>query len=249
MRLTPVPPLRPRAQPPLRLRLGERPPALPLTASLARRTGARPPTRALATLGLLGLAAPAAYTVQPGDTLSEVARDHGVSQQALARANEIDDPDRLVAGAELSVPSAPAAGSSAGDERPVDRGEAGALLTEAARRHGWSPRLVKALAWQESGWQQGQVSRAGAVGIMQVMPGTGRFVSQRLAGRSLDLADPRDNVEAGVLFLQHLWELTDGDIEATLAGYYQGLGSVREHGMYADTERYVANVLALRDRF
>jgi N-acetylmuramoyl-L-alanine amidase len=87
------------------------------------------------------------------------------------------------------------------------------------------------------------------VGIMQVMPGTGEFVSRELAGRDLDLEDPRDNVEAGVLFLQYLWELTDGDAEQTLAGYYQGLRSVAENGRYDDTERYIANVLALRDRF
>jgi N-acetylmuramoyl-L-alanine amidase len=84
---------------------------------------------------------------------------------------------------------------------------------------------------------------------MQVMPDTGRFVSHELVGRELDLEDPYDNVVAGIAFLQHLWELTDGDVEQTLAGYYQGLRSVRDHGMYDDTERYIANVLALRDRF
>lgn len=216
--LTPVPPLRPRARP-----------------TAAGRA------RAAAALGALGLAASATYTVQPGDTLSEVARDHGVSVAALAGANGIEDPDHVLAGTTLSLPDdATAAGG------PVD---AEALLTRVARRHGWSPRFVKALAWQESGWDQSRRSRAGALGIMQVMPGTGTFVSDHLVGRQLDLEDPRDNVEAGVVFLQHLWELTDGDPEMTLAGYYQGLRSVREHGMHDHTERYVDNVLALRDRF
>ena len=203
--------------------------------------------RVTAALGALSLAAPAAYTVQPGDTLSEIARDHGVTTATLAEANGIDDPDRLLAGAELNLPEPPA--GEAASSATSEAASAEALLAEVASRHGWSPRFVKALAWQESGWNQDVVSDAGAVGIMQVLPGTGEFVSRQLAGRELDLADPRDNVEAGVLFLQYLWELTDGDVELTLAGYYQGLRSVAEHGMYDDTERYIANVLALRDRF
>ena len=81
------------------------------------------------------------------------------------------------------------------------------------------------------------------------MPATGDFISRNLVGRDLDLHDPRDNVIAGVAFLQHLWELTDGDVERTLAGYYQGLLSVRVNGMYPSTVSYVANVLALRERF
>lgn len=45
-----------------------------------------------------------------------------------------------------------------------------------------------------------------------------------------------------------MWESTAGDVELTLAGYYQGLRSVHDNGLYA-TERYIATVLALRDRF
>jgi N-acetylmuramoyl-L-alanine amidase len=135
------------------------------------------------------------------------------------------------------------------DAAAAARAEAGAIIHRVARANGWSPAFVKALAWQESGWQQDVVSSAGAVGIMQVMPETGEFVSRHLVGRSLDLDDPEDNVVAGVAFLQYLWELTDGDPELTLAGYYQGLRSVREVGMHDHTERYIANVLALRERF
>lgn len=83
---------------------------------------------------------------------------------------------------------------------------------------------------------------------MQVIPATGQFVSDQLLGRQLDLDDPVDNVTAGVVYLQHLWELTGGDVERTLAGYYQGLGSLERVGLYADTEVYIANVLALRER-
>jgi N-acetylmuramoyl-L-alanine amidase len=209
-------------------------------------TTLRAGTRVVATVGMMGMAASAAYTVQPGDTLSGIASAQGTTVVDLATANGIDDPDRIVAGERLEIPATSVA--EAASEAPAG-GEVADLIDRVARAHGWSPRFVRAIAWQESGWDQSRVSSAGAVGIMQVLPGTGEFVSRELVGRELDLEDAHDNVEAGVVFLQHLWELTDGDVELTLAGYYQGLRSVAENGRYDDTERYVANVLALRDRF
>jgi N-acetylmuramoyl-L-alanine amidase len=191
-----------------------------------------------------GTSATTVIQVRPGDTLSALAHQHGTTVDALVAANQLPDPDRIRAGQQLQLPAAPSATAV-----PADRAAVGQLLEQVARERGWSPAFVKALAWQESGWNPQAVSSAGAIGIMQVMPDTGRFVSRELVGRDLDLRDPHDNVVAGVAFLQHLWELTDGDVELTLAGYYQGLRSVREQGMYPETERYIANVLALRDRF
>jgi N-acetylmuramoyl-L-alanine amidase len=195
---------------------------------------------------IAGASATTVIQVRSGDTLSALAQQHGTTVDALVAANGLADPDRIRAGQQLQLqlPAAPTATAV-----PADRAAVGQLIEQVARERGWSPAFVKALAWQESGWNQQTVSSAGAIGIMQVMPDTGRFVSRELVGRDLDLRDPHDNVVAGVAFLQHLWELTEGDVELTLAGYYQGLRSVREQGMYQDTERYIANVLALRDRF
>lgn len=201
----------------------------------------------------------AGYTVEYGDTLSEIAERFDVSSGQLADANDLDDPDRLIAGTRLAVPQAEPAAPQAGPGTdgapaadplvPASRGEVGALIERTARAHGWSPAFVKALAWQESGWNQDRVSSAGAIGIMQVMPATGEFISAHLARRPLDLDDPADNVLAGVLFLDYLYGLTGGDAEQTLAGYYQGLASAREHGRFPSTDRYIDNVLALRARF
>lgn len=185
------------------------------------------------------------HTVQPGETLSRIAGRYGTTVRALSEANDLADPNRIRTGTPLRVPVA-AAGSDA--PAPTERGEVGALLERIAREHGWNPAFVKALAWQESGWNNAAVSSAGAVGIMQVMPGTGRHVSRR-HGQSFDLRDPADNIRAGVLFLDELYELTGRDARMTLAGYYQGLRSVRVNGMYPSTERYITNVMALRDRF
>lgn len=116
-------------------------------------------------------------------------------------------------------------------------------VIRVSHRHQVAPNLALAVAWQESGWQMDQVSSAGAIGAMQVMPATGRWTSQ-LVGRRLHLHRLHDNATAGVVLLKVLHQ--QARRKRAIAGYYQGLASVREHGMYPSTRRYVANVLALK---
>jgi len=66
------------------------------------------------------------------------------------------------------------------------------------------PGLVKAVAWMESGWRQDLASATGAVGLMQIEPYTGEWVSQFLAHRALNLRTAEDNVTAGTLLIGHL---------------------------------------------
>lgn len=126
------------------------------------------------------------------------------------------------------------------------RAETKAKITRISRQHGLDPSIALAISYQESGWDQRQVSVANAVGAMQVIPSTGEWTSQ-LAGRQLDLLDTDDNITAGVLLLKVLTEQADSTSEA-IAGYYQGLASVESNGMYGDTKQYVKNVKALRRR-
>jgi soluble lytic murein transglycosylase-like protein len=84
---------------------------------------------------------------------------------------------------------------------------------------------------------------------MQVMPGTWDWVQENLAQRALDPDSATDNVRAGSLYLGRLLQETGGDERTAVAGYYQGLASVREDGLLPETERYVDNVMALRSRF
>ena len=93
------------------------------------------------------------------------------------------------------------------------------------------------------------VSTTGAIGAMQVMPSTGSWVSSYIVHRHLDLLNAQDNITAGIALLSVLVRETGGHTAQAVAGYYQGLSSVRDRGMYADTKAYVANVLALRNRF
>jgi hypothetical protein len=112
-------------------------------------------------------------------------------------------------------------------------------VIRTARHYGVRQRLALAIAWQESGWQQHVRSPAGAVGAMQVMPGTGRWISS-LVGRKLHLRRLHDNVVAGVVLFKLLRE--DHGVKRSLAGYYQGLGSVHAHGYYPSTRRYIRAV-------
>ncbi|HEX4977382.1 MAG TPA: transglycosylase SLT domain-containing protein [Nocardioides sp.] len=129
--------------------------------------------------------------------------------------------------------------------REASRSAVRAAIVRAAQRHGVSPSLALAVAWQEAGWQHDRVSPAGAIGAMQVLPGTGRWMST-MVGRRLNIKDLYDNVTAGVVLLR--WLRDEARPRYAVAGYYQGLAGVRRHGMYRSTERYVDNVMALRKR-
>lgn len=189
----------------------------------------------------------ATHTVRRGDSLSVIARRYNVAMSTIMSANGIRNADHVRIGQRLRIPGATSQPSRSARQR--SRAEVGAVIERTSRKYNWNPAFVKAVAWQESGWKTGVTSSVGAVGVMQVMPGTGRFVSTWLVGRDLNLRNTADNVEAGVAFLNYLHKLTGGDPEMILAGYYQGLGSVRRNGMYPSTRQYIRNVLALKQRF
>ena len=90
-------------------------------------------------------------------------------------------------------------------------------------------------------------SGVGAVGVMQLMPGTSEWAGRELLGRAIDPDNVYDNVDAGVAFLGWLQRRT-GDTRMTAMAYYQGLHSVRQRGPYDDTLAYARAVLALMGR-
>jgi soluble lytic murein transglycosylase-like protein len=120
------------------------------------------------------------------------------------------------------------------------------VVAGAARNHGVDPHLALAVSWQESGWQMGVVSHARAIGAMQVLPSTGRWMED-YAGRPLDLRRLGDNARAGVLLLDVLSRHTQRRTHQ-IGAYYQGLGAVRRHGLYDETRAYVSNVEAIKHR-
>ena len=201
------------------------------------------------------------HTVARGETLSEVAARLGVSTEALARVNGITDVDRVRAGRRLRVPPAgrkgapPRQGRRAGARAPEDlrqRPERLSLMAQfdaAGREFGVPPALLKAVAWQESGWQNDKVSVAQAYGIGQLMPATVSFVNDRLLGYRLDPLRAEHNIRMSARFLSYLLSRTNGDPAAAVGAYFQGLASLRRNGPSPATQRYVANVLALQRKF
>jgi LysM repeat protein len=207
-------------------------------------------------------------TVRSGDTLSDLAVRHQVTMASLLKANNLSLRSILQIGQKLKVVTPTKATSSntfagrtysakivnaAAANRAYlahhnvpSRTQIKAMIVATARRQGVDPNLALAISWQESGWNQRQVSVANAIGAMQVIPSSGVWASQ-LAGRKLNLLNAADNITAGVMILRSLSRSATTQSQA-IAGYYQGLYSVQKSGMYTDTKLYVASVLALTIR-
>ena len=205
-----------------------------------------------------------AYTVRPGDTLSGIAGRSGVTAYEVGAMNGLAPDAHVVAGTVLKLPT----GAEPSNEQARDgtSTSTGSLMPAAppqaapghvgpdeigriASEHGVAPDLAAALAWQESGFNNGLVSSANARGVMQIVPGTRSWVEGNLAGHPLDPTSPQENVHAGVMYLGQLIADAGGDEALGVAGYYQGPASVQSVGVLPDTQRYVDNVMALRSRF
>lgn len=205
------------------------------------------------------------YVVKAGESLSTVARRTGVSIARLAHANGIADVHRIRAGDRLVVPtreaSSPApAPTPAPRKAPSPRLPARLLalperlallptFDAAAKEFGVPADLLKAITWQESGWQNDKVSSTKARGIGQLMPDTVEFVNRSLLRARLDPARPEHNIRMSARFLAYLLDRTRGDARAAVSAYYQGLGSVQRKGPYPSTRLYADDVLALRSKF
>jgi soluble lytic murein transglycosylase-like protein len=112
------------------------------------------------------------------------------------------------------------------------------LIAASAAAHGVDVRLVHAVIEAESNYQPRARSRAGARGLMQLMPATARQYAVR------DAYDPKANIDAGVRHLKDL--LSRFDVSLALAAYNAGEGAVRAYGglpPFAETRRYVAKIL------
>jgi N-acetylmuramoyl-L-alanine amidase len=208
------------------------------------------------------------YVVQPGDTLTAIAARAGESVAQLAATNGLDPNGTLLAGVALQLsgssgsPATAASAStqpvgSAAEGSPTDppyptaetvtSGQVGSI----ASANGVSPSLADAIAYQESGFNNDLVSSADARGVMQILPGTWQWIQHTLnaGGPPLAPASASDNVRGGVLLLRSLLNSTGGDPAMAAAGYYQGLPSVQQNGLYSSTQQYVNDVMALRRQF
>lgn len=118
-----------------------------------------------------------------------------------------------------------------------------------AAYYGVSLPLLEAVAWQESGWQQGVVSSTGAIGVGQIEPYTATFISNDLVGMSLNVKSVSDNIRMSAAFIAYLSRVEGNNRCATIAAYYEGPVNLQALGVFSDTAQYVASVEALVPRF
>ena len=115
-------------------------------------------------------------------------------------------------------------------------------ITDLAEKYGMDEKLVRAVIRMESGGKTDALSCKGAMGIMQLMPGTAKMLGVE------DPYDPVQNLEGGIKYLSQLSDKYDGDLEKTLAAYNAGPGRVDSYGgipPFAETQHYVKTILAL----
>ena len=119
-------------------------------------------------------------------------------------------------------------------------------IAEAARKHGISFSLIKAVIKAESDFDPYAVSRAGARGLMQIMPETAKDLG------IIDPFDPRENILGGTRYLKMLLAEFQGDLPLTLAAYNAGPARVRILKCVPsieETQNYVRRVMRYINRY
>lgn len=141
------------------------------------------------------------------------------------------------AAAPASAPAAPRSSRSVAAKGAPP--ELASILHDAARRYSIDPRLLIAVARQESRFRPDAVSPAGARGVMQLMPATAAWLGVKNA------FDPRQNICGGAKYLKMLLDTFNGDISLSLAAYNAGPGAVKKYRgspPYRETMKYVAAI-------
>jgi soluble lytic murein transglycosylase-like protein len=217
-------------------------------------------------IGLLIASSPTAaeaqvpHTVAPGESLWSIAAVNGLTVDELAAANGLPSDAALIVGTTVLIP--PASASTSPTSPAGDAGESGSgecvwdcastvhphptaetvapeQVASIAAEYGMSPPLVQSIAWNESAFDNSAVSSAGARGVMQIIPETWNFINEELVDQPLDPTSAIDNVEAGTIYLHHLYHAKGGDGQATVASYYQG---PNRETLLPETETYLREI-------
>jgi len=226
------------------------------------RTTATASAGALATGTTGGAATDTTSTAVTDDTASTTDQsqsdpdsDGDTDTAASSSTNQASATSQVATTSEVSTtsssPGPSQTTSQAGEGVPVPTPErvSGGEIASIAQDNGVPAAFAEAIAWQESGWNNDEVSGVGAVGVMQIVPTTWTWIDHYLTPSDpLGTTSAAENIRAGVLLLHQLLALTGGNEQMAAAGYFQGLSSVEVRGMYPSTRRYVADVLALTQR-
>ena len=182
------------------------------------------------------------YPVTPTKEASNF--DQVLQQETIIYADAADDTTFMNAQGVVVTPpvdataSVAAATSTNSTTAPADLEP---IFEQAAQQYGISKDLLKAVAKAESNFNPSVVSSAGAIGVMQLMPGT---------AKSLGVANPYDateNIMGGARYLSQLLSQYNGDTALALAAYNAGSGNVAKYGgipPFKETQNYVNKILA-----
>lgn len=132
------------------------------------------------------------------------------------------------------------------EKRPIlfnlknDNGQYDSLIAKAAEKYNIDRDLIKAVIKAESNFNHRAVSRAGARGLMQLMPTTASYLQVQ------DSFHPENNIEGGVKYLRYLLDLFKGNLPFALAAYNAGENAVMRYNNippYQETRNYVRKVI------
>ncbi len=120
------------------------------------------------------------------------------------------------------------------------------LINSYAAQYGVDKALIKAVIHAESNYNPKAVSRAGARGLMQLMPKTAQAL------KVCDSFDPKENIRGGVRYLKFLLDTFNGDVTLALAAYNAGMARVAQYGgvpPFEETRTYIARVLSYQESY
>lgn len=197
------------------------------------------------------------YKIHRGDTLSGIASRYNTDISTLAQTNHISNVNLIISGKTLCIPHSTTAHTGTSYQSlymanqvavPVraSRVQVAQLLSKAASRHHIPANLVKAIAWQESGWNQSAISPDGGIGIMQIMPYTATWLNS-VSHTHYNPHRLQDNIQLGTIYLHILWGMFHGNLVDVISAYNEGAWNVTHRGIF--NWAYVNSVLSLMKRF
>ena len=176
--------------------------------------------------------------VQQGISNAQTDKDWGLLPWNASQ----DQIDSLLIGALTGAPMSGAASytRSITNQRPEQEANTGnkdidSYINEASVTYGIPTNIIQAQMQAESNFDQSAVSGAGAIGLMQLMPGTAEELG-------VDPNDPRQNVMGGVKYLKQMYDAT-GNWRDALIAYNEGLGAWQEGHRYAESVAYADKIL------